>query len=315
MDEMSPLLRPTLTVLSLSLAVACGGTSSGTGDGSGDGNGGADAGPGGGDGDYTPPFGECAGEGVQPPSDNAVCLVDEGADDPSTAPPLAIIEHDFTTWEGIPAVHIRIILDPKFVDNTYGDTRVGYTTGHSFKDLWESDKCEMVVLNAQGEVVFDLSIDYISQDPDADCGWASLGPFGGDGGIKVGDPDAILHWETSLSKNLNERGYCDYLENSPATDENCTPNPDAPDWDFRVVYDIWIARSAFDPVGFGSAYMSEVHASPSKRGPGQNVVQVQPEPCEGCEDVDGCGGGQCSGDGECSEYEFCYDGQCLAIVE
>jgi hypothetical protein len=313
---MIALMRAIALAAGLFLGFGCGGPSSGNGDAGagGDGDGGGDATPGGGDSE--PPFAECAGEDQQPPSDNALCLVDEEAEDPATEPPLAVIEHDFTTWEGIPAVHIRITLDPSFTDNTFGDTRVGYEAGHGFNDLKESDKCEMVVLNAEGEVIFDLAIDYITEDSSTDCGWGSLGPFGGDGAVNIGDPEAILHWETSLSRNLNERGYCEYTVDSPATDENCTPNPEAPNWDFRVVYDIWIALSAFDPVPFGSAYMSEVHASPSKRGAGQNVVPVDPQPCDDeCEDVDGCDYGECTKDGECQEGEFCYDGQCLNVVD
>ena len=45
-----------------------------------------------------------------------------------------------------------------------------------------------------------------------------------------------------------------------------------------------------------------MHSSPSKRGPGQNVVPVEPEPCDPeCDDVDGGGGGECVIDDECND--------------
>lgn len=173
----------------------------------------------------------------------------------------------------------------------------------------------IVALDKDGNPVFDLAIDYLSQDPDAPCGYSSLGPFGGEGDVNLGDPEAILGWTTSISDNLNERGYCeDYLVDSPATDENCTPNADAPDWDYRVVYEVWLALSAFDPSGFGSAYMSEVHASPSKYD--TNTVEVDPGKCDDdCQDPDGCGAGDCVDSSECGDYEFCYDGECVPEVE
>jgi len=137
----------------------------------------------------------------------------------------------------------------------------------------------------------------------------------------VGDPAAILAWSSSMDRNLNERGYCDgYLVDSPASDEMCTPNPSAPEWDFRVIYEVWIALSAFDPNAFGSAYMSSVHASPSNVG--TNIVEVAPGECPCPPDVDtgDCGGGpppsgDCTNDTECLTAEFCYDGHCVPIID
>jgi hypothetical protein len=138
--------------------------------------------------------------------------------------------------------------------------------------------------------------------------------------VNVGDPSAILAWTTSIDQNLNDRGYCDYLTDSPATDASCTPNAAAPDWDFRVVYELWVARSAFDPEGFGSAYMSFVHASPSKAS--TNTVNVVPGECPCPPDVDlgDCAqnptpSGDCDSDAACGDHEFCYGGQCIPIID
>ncbi len=304
-------MRHWIIATSLALAVGCGGDDDGGGTPGADGGGdGADGGT-----DYVPPWGSCSGSSEAPPPDGDLCLYNEA--DPQAPEPVAVIEYEFVTYENQDAVHIRLIFDPDFADNTYGANAVGWTShDHKFRDLVGSDHAVIVALDKDGNPVFDLAIDYLSEDPEASCGYSSLGPFGGEGKVNVGNPDDILGWTTSISQNLNERGYCeDYLEDSPATDENCTPNGDAPDWDYRVVYEVWLAKSAFDPSGFGSAYMSEVHASPSKYD--SNTVEVDPGACDDdCQDPDGCGGGDCTpGGDECGDYEFCYDGECVPVVE
>ena len=295
----------------LVLVVGCGG------DDDGGSTPGADAGGDPGDPDagapYDPPYGNCAGEEDTSPPDDQLCLHDQENPD---AEPIAVIEYEFVTYEDKDTVHIRLIFDPDFADNTYGENAVGWDRDHKFNDLVGSDHANIVVLDAEGNPVFDLDVDYLSQDDEAPCGFSSLGPFGGEGNVNTGDPEAICGWTTSISQNLNERGYCEeYLESSPATDGECTPNADAPDWDYRVVYELWIALSAFEPAGFGSAYMASVHASPSKYD--TNTVEVDPRTCEeDCQDPDGCGGGECTPDGdECEEYEFCYDGECVPVVD
>jgi hypothetical protein len=322
--------------LVLALGASCGGAASGNGgDGSDAGAGGGGGGGGDGDGEGSGgsgdggdagtttdlPYGQCAGEEGQPPSDNALCLVENDPADPDNPGTFGVIEHAFVTYNGVEAVHVRVTLDPDFVDNTYGENICGWTgTGHSFFDLEESDRLEIVMLSSVGDVVFDLSIDYISEDPDSECGYATLGVTGDEGAVLVGDPDAILGVQTSLSQNFNERGYCYPEDSPPAGDDCCTPPEEAPDWDFRVVYDVWVARSAFEPVGFGSAYMSYVHASPSKLGPGQNTVEVTPRPCkdDGDDDDDGGGGddggNDCTGNDDCPDGYFCYSGDCLPII-
>lgn len=231
------------------------------------------------------------------------------------SPPIAIIEHEFVTFMGVDAVHISIVFDPSFADNTYGANAIGWNK-HSFGDLVGSDHAEVSVLDSQGSLVLQFNLDYITADSTAPCGYSCLGVDGGDGKMLLGPREAILGYTSSLDRNLNERGYCQYTTDSPATDANCTPNPAAPNWDFRVVYEVWIALSFFNPNPFGSAYMSFVHASPSKLS--TNTVETQPEECP-CVPIDNysCNappGGGCTTNNDCPTEQFCYDGQCIPVI-
>jgi hypothetical protein len=270
---------------------------------------------------YTPPYDSCSGNDTSAPPSGSLCLEDPTA--PTTDPPLAVIEHQLVTYKNVPAVHVRVVFDPKFVDNTYGTTKIGYRKGHNFGDLLESDHARIKMLDKQGNLILDFNHDYISEDPAAPCGYSSLGVDGGDGGMLVGDRSAILGYTSSLDRNLNERGYCSFIDNSPATDEACSPNAAAPDWDFRVVYEVWVALSAFEPNGFGSAYMNFVHASPSKYA--ERTVYVEPGECPCIEiDINTCvppgggdqtpPGGGCSSNHDCPSEQFCYDNACVPII-
>ena len=134
-----------------------------------------------------------------------------------------------------------------------------------------------------------------------------------------------------MDRNLNERGYSEYLEDSPLTDEDYALNPLAPDWDYRMVYEVWVALDAFGSSGFGEATVNFVHCSPAKGG--DNTVDVDPEPCpddwdcqddpagcegpEECNDPDGCEGGEgsCSEHEDCGEGELCFEGECQAVID
>jgi hypothetical protein len=303
------MMKSALLALSI-FAIACG---SSDGDGGGNGDGGTGNGDGGAN--VTPPFAQCAGEDAGDALGGQVVCFSEDPLDP-LIPPVATIEHEFVTYEGVEAVHFRLTFDPNFVDNTYGMNIIGWDK-HSFGDLRGSDHAVVFLVDATGELIFELKLDYIHDSDTATCGFASGGVTDGDGKVELGDESAVLAVITSLDRNLNERGYCDYIDDSPATDENCTPNPDAPNWDFRVVYDVWVALSAF-PNGFGSAHMDSVHASPAKEG--NNTLVVEPVDCpEGlCNDPDGCdngGGDPCDGANMCATDEFCYQGTCLPIID
>jgi hypothetical protein len=256
---------------------------------------------------------------------------------PDPATPIATVEHQLETHAGTDAVHVRLILDPRFVDNTFGATAIGWVKpdgtprARDFAQLVGSDHAELVLDDATGAPVIDARLDYLSADPAAPSGYRSLGVRGGDGAIVAGDGAAVLAVITSLDRNLNERGHAGYVVDSPATDLAYTPDPAAPSWDFRVVYEAWIALAAFGAPGFGAARVDFVHASPSKAS--TNTIIVEPAPCppgfctdadgcyEGpsCTDPDGCpgdGGGGCTSDADCPVEEFCSPaGTCTSVVE
>jgi hypothetical protein len=122
-----------------------------------------------------------------------------------------------------------------------------------------------------------FKLDYISESDEAASGYASLGVSGGEGKLIVGEPEWVLATATSIERNLEACGLDSFTENSPATDAAYTPNASATDWDYRVAYEIWVASDAFGSVGFGSALIENVHASPSKLA--GNTVDVLPAPC------------------------------------
>jgi hypothetical protein len=176
-------------------------------------------------------------------------------------------------------VHIRLTFNPEFVDNTYGSGSIGWphNRGHRFRDLVKSDHAEILMNDAQGENVLRFKLDYFSEDPRRASGYGSLGVLGGDGSMLLGPSSALLEWTSSQDRNFNQRGYGRYTVDSPATDADYAPNPAAPDWDYRVVYEAWIDADVFGARGFGGASIEHVHASPAKGG--GDTVTVTPGEC------------------------------------
>jgi hypothetical protein len=200
----------------------------------------------------------------------------------------ATVEHALETVDATSAVHVRLTLDPRFVDNTYGKTAVAWEKKRDFGQLVGSDHAVIAMTDTAGAVVVQAKLDYISADPAAPSGYASLGVRGGDGGVLAGDPAAVLSATSSLARNLNERGHGSLVVDSPATDAGYTPNPAAPDWEYRVIYEMWVATAAFGTAGFGTSDLDFIHASPSKVA--SNTVVVEPGACpEECLDPDGVG--------------------------
>jgi hypothetical protein len=192
----------------------------------------------------------------------------------------ATLERVLECVDGKDTVHLRLTLDPGFVDNTYGTGSIGWPhkRGHTLvRDLTKSDHAELTVISSTGATSLRFKLDYISELASAPSGFGSLGVRGGDGAMLVGDADFIVQWNTSISRNLNERGYGSYTVNSPATDSKYTPNPQAPEWDYRVVYEAWIDVAAFGGAEFGDASISFVHASPAKGG--DDTLNVEPGDC------------------------------------
>jgi hypothetical protein len=144
-------------------------------------------------------------------------------------------------------------------------------------DLVGSDHAEIVLEDGDGQVVMQLKLDYLTADDSQPSGYGSLGVTGGEGEMILGDAGHVVRWMTSQDRNLNERGYDAYTVDSPATDEDYTPNADTPEWDYRVVYEAWIDLDAFGPGGFGGAKIEFVHASPSKAD--SNTIEVTPGEC------------------------------------
>ncbi|MBN2340281.1 MAG: hypothetical protein JXX29_05590 [Deltaproteobacteria bacterium] len=181
-------------------------------------------------------------------------------------------------------VHLRLTLDPSFVDNTYGETAIGWEDSkkgeHTFKDLVGSDHAEMLLYDADGNLTLHFKLDYISEDETSPSGYSTLGVTGGDGKMIVGDAEDILGVSTSLNRNLNG---CElvYTVDSPATDAQYSLPENAEKWDFRVVYEVWVDAATFGDAGFGKAVIENVHASPSKQE--DNTIEVVPGDCPVCD--------------------------------
>jgi hypothetical protein len=223
------------------------------------------------------------------------CFFDKN--DPTNMVPAATLEQVLECVEEADTVHIRLTFHPWFVDNTYGENSIGWRGSirkngmvrrgnHGFNDLVESDHAEIILKDANDAVAMQFKLDYFSADASKPGGYGSLGVLGGEGMMIVGDAAHVVRWMTSQDRNFNERGYDEYTVESPATDENYTPNPEAPEWDFRVVYEAWIDIAAFGSAGFGGAEIEFVHASPSKAS--SNTIEVEPGECPPCQDPDGC---------------------------
>ncbi len=204
--------------------------------------------------------------------------------------PAAAIEQIVEVVNEAKWVHLRLTLDPRFVDNSFGDTAIGWEgrkKGHTFKDLVGSDHAEIMMYDADGALVLQFKLDYISEDPNSASGYGTLGVTGGEGKMIVGDEAVILGAATSLDRNLNGCGLGTYTENSPATDVSYGPPSGAEAWDFRVVYEVWVDATVFGAAGFGHAEIENVHASPSKGA--ENTVVVIPDECPPCDpNEDGC---------------------------
>lgn len=241
------------------------------------------------------PGGKCStsaglGGDVKVVEAGTVCFYGEGIEEPS-----ATVEHIMEVVNGQEYVHLRVIFDPDFVDTIYGECSAdwGWTAkggpggmkdmdgmakaGHTFKDLVGSDHVELKLENCDGDLSMHFRVDFISEDADAPCGYANLGVTGGEGEMIVGDADSILAVGTSLDRNMNGCGYCE-TENSPCPGgDGYAPSETAPEWDFRMVYELWIKPEAFGDAGFCKPIIEYVHASPAKGD--TNTIEVLPEDC------------------------------------
>jgi hypothetical protein len=179
--------------------------------------------------------------------------------------PAVTIEYVFEVNDGASELHIRTTFITAFVDNSYGVNSIGWgKRGHTWKDLERSDHAELILSDGGGSRQMQFKMDYISPDSNAPSGFGTLGVWGGDGSMIQGDEAHILEVMTSLDRNINELGYSQFLIDSPPTDEDYTPSAEAPLWDYRMMYDVWVDPAAFGGAGFGGVELEYVHASPSK---------------------------------------------------
>lgn len=236
----------------------------------------------------------------------ATCFFGEEMETPS-----ATVEYITESIEENEYVHLRVVFDPNFVDTVYGacsvdtgwpakggkkpkDPKPGMPEdpnapeepapeeetpiGHTFEDLLRSDHVELMLYNCDDELSMHMKVDFLDdKTATTECGYATAGVSGGEGEMFVGEASDVLAVGTSLDRNMNGCGYCE-LENSPCpSGDSFEPSAEAPEWDFRMVYELWIKRSAFGDSGFCRPDVEYVHASPAKAD--VDTVLVEPGDC------------------------------------
>lgn len=210
---------------------------------------------------------------------------------PGTVDPAATVEHITEVVNGQEYVHVRVTFDPDFVDTVYGECspNTGWPArrGHRWADLVKSDHVELELYDCGGELSMHFKLDFITEDASAPCGYRSLGVSGGDGALFVGDASDVLEATSSLDRNMNGCGYCDTV-NSPCTDSDYAPDPNAPEWDFRMVYEVWLDPGAFASGDLCDVDIDYVHASPSKGA--EDTIYVEPDDCPPPPGSGGAGG-------------------------
>ncbi len=161
-------------------------------------------------------------------------------------------------------------------DNSYGANAIGWNR-RSFSQLVTSDQATFAFRDKNGNLVLDVTLDYLSTKAGTPSGYASLGASGGDGAVNVGSASSILSATTSLDQNLNTLGLCsagtctvagtNLLVNSPAASASyAVADPVFGNWNFTNTYYMRIAAAAFGTSGFGSVALTAIHNSPSKNG-------------------------------------------------
>lgn len=173
------------------------------------------------------------------------------------------------------------------IDNTYGANSIGWGKNvapsgknHKFEDLKGSDKAQFTITDGSGEMVFDFTLDYISEIAKGSGSYESLGAIGGDGKVHSGSADSLLAWGTSLDYNFNTLGHV-LTQDSPATDQDYTKNVDFPGWVYEITYEFQIDGGLFTNNGFGTLTIPIVHDSPNKIGKNKvypEVNEVIPAP-------------------------------------
>lgn len=187
-------------------------------------------------------------------------------------------------------VWVILEMDLAHVDNSYGtNTHPSWAAvgkSHTLDNLRGSDKGQLLVRDANGALIFDVTADYVENGRPTVSGWGSAGVTGGEGSVAKGNPNQVAV-ESSIGYNLNRfctgSGSCtvsgvNLFQNSPPVNADYTAQSAFfADWQFPYLYEFRFDAAAFGSAGFGSATINNVHVSPNKTG--SNEIPVTP--CSG----------------------------------
>ena len=176
-------------------------------------------------------------------------------------------------------VWIAWIINPMFVDNTYGNGTVpqyvnknGHPCGHNFGDLKGSDRQEIKLYDTNSNLVFYAKMDLIHSVSSAPSGYG-VPPWGdGDSKVYYGDSSKV-EYETSTAFDVNyyyNTPPYNVLQDSPTLgDENYTLYPGYEEWEHRLIYELQVDRSLFggSTIDVSATEFLNIHASPNRIGP------------------------------------------------
>jgi hypothetical protein len=176
-------------------------------------------------------------------------------------------------------VWIAWVLNPYYVDNTYGNGTVpqykninGHPIGHSFGDLYESDMQEIKLYDTNDNLAFYASMDLIHTVVNTPSGFGVPSWGSGESQVFYGDSN-LVEYNTSLAFDINyynNTGPYNVLTDSPTLgDQNYTLYPGYELWEHRIIYELRVNRSLFGEydINVSATEFPDLHASPNKIGP------------------------------------------------
>lgn len=167
---------------------------------------------------------------------------------------------------------VALVQPSVYVDNTYGTNANGWGSGgHTFNDLLGSDKGVFKISDTNGNLLIDLTIDYIDKDGKDSSGndiFASEAKFKAPKAPK-GSPKPPKptidpsQFGTSLDYNFNTLGHVLTVD-SPLADSNYNLlDPQYAGWIFESVYEFTIAAT-FLAGATDLVFDINAHNSPNK---------------------------------------------------
>ena len=171
-------------------------------------------------------------------------------------------------------VYVAFFEPLRVCNNTYGANTVDWgTSTHDFKQLVGSDKAQFLFTNSNGDIVLDLTLDYLYETGKG-TGVYDSGMGGKETAVGVGDASWVLDAATSLDYNLNDLGHYLTVDSPETVGDDSTTNPNAydtvnptySDWVFEIMYEMKISSSAFGASGFSGVSIGGIHNSPSTDG-------------------------------------------------